>query len=235
MHSIAVVDDDRDILDLISTVLETEGYQVRTFPDGVRALEALRSWTPNLALLDIKMPRMDGIELLRQLRVKSDIPAIFLTGAGDEVDELFGFKLGADDFIHKPFSPRILIERIKAVLRRAAANEAEKGEATQARVLERGALTMDPQRHACTWKGRPLNLTVTEYRLLEVLATRPGVIKSREALMDAAHEERIHVGDRTIDSHIKRLRKKFWAVDPEFDAVETLYGVGYRFKETPRA
>ena len=229
MQSIAVVDDDRDILDLIRTILETEGYQVRTFPDGAAALDGLRAWRPNLAILDIKMPRMDGIELLRQLRNKSDIPAIFLTGAGDEVDELFGFKLGADDFIHKPFSPRILTERIRAVLRRAG--DPEKSAATPAKILERGELTMDPQRHACTWKGRQLNLTVTEYRLLEVLATRPGVIKSREALMDAAHEERIHVGDRTIDSHIKRLRKKFWVVDPEFDAIETLYGVGYRFKE----
>jgi two-component system response regulator ChvI len=231
MQSIAVVDDDRDVLDLIRTILETEGYQVRTFPDGAAALDAMRGWRPNLALLDIKMPRMDGIELLRQLRSKSDVPAIFLTGANDEVDELFGFKIGADDFIHKPFSPRVLTERIKAVLRRSGSADPEKSAAAQARVLERGQLTMDPQRHACTWKGRAVSLTVTEYRLLEVLATRPGVIKSREALMDIAHDDRVHVGDRTIDSHIKRLRKKFWAVDPDFDAVETLYGVGYRFKE----
>ena len=185
------------------------------------------------------MPRMDGMELLRRLRQKSDIPVIFLTSKDEEIDELFGLKMGADDFITKPFSQRLLVERVKAILRRASAREtqgttvgAKPGtDAQQARTLERGQLLMDQERHTCTWRGEPVTLTVTEFLILHSLAQRPGVVKSRDALMDAAYDEQVYVDDRTIDSHIKRLRKKFKMVDGDFDMIETLYGVGYRFRE----
>jgi two-component system response regulator ChvI len=178
------------------------------------------------------MPRMDGMELLRRIRQKSDLPIIFLTSKDDEIDELFGLKMGADDFIRKPFSQRLLVERVRAVLRRASAREAAaKSPGQQARSLERGQLVMDQERHTCTWKGEPVTLTVTEFLILHSLAQRPGVVKSRDALMDSAYDEQVYVDDRTIDSHIKRLRKKFKAVDDDFEMIETLYGVGYRFRE----
>jgi two-component system response regulator ChvI len=230
--TIAVVDDDQDILDLVKAMLETEGYQVVTFRSGMPALEALRSTPANLVILDIKMPTMDGMELLRQLRRRSEVPVIFLTGKLDEVDEVLALKLGGDDFVRKPFSQRVLAERVRTVLRRFrtpdAGGERERGN----NVMERGHLRMDRERHSVSWRGERLLLTVTEFRLLETLATRPGVIKSRDALMDAAYEDQVYVDDRTIDSHIKRLRKKFRAVDDTFDRIETLYGVGYRFKES---
>jgi two-component system response regulator ChvI len=228
--TIAVVDDDEDILDLVKTMLETEGHQVMTFHSGLAALEGLGARSPNLIILDIKMPEIDGMELLRRLRRKSQVPVIFLTGKSDEVDELLALRLGADDFIRKPFSQRVLVERVRTVLRRfrsAESGESESG----AGVMERGYLRLDQERHSCKWKGKEVTLTVTEFRLLETLATRPGVIKSRDALMDAAYEDQVYVDDRTIDSHIKRLRKKFREVDNTFDRIETLYGVGYRFKE----
>ncbi|MBK8456171.1 MAG: response regulator transcription factor [Phyllobacteriaceae bacterium] len=232
MATIALVDDDRNILTSVSIALEAEGYRVETYTDGASALEGLAARPPNLAVLDIKMPRMDGMELLRRLRQKTDLPVIFLTSKDDEIDELFGLKMGADDFIKKPFSQRLLVERVRAVLRRAAAKEnGAKPGAPQAKMLERGQLLMDQERHACTWKGEPVTLTVTEFLILQALAQRPGVVKSRDALMDAAYDEQVYVDDRTIDSHIKRLRKKFKAVDDDFDMIETLYGVGYRFRE----
>ncbi|PHP68964.1 DNA-binding response regulator [Zhengella mangrovi] len=234
MATIALVDDDRNILTSVSIALESEGYKVETYTDGASALEGLQVRPPNLAIFDIKMPRMDGMELLRRLRQKSDLPVIFLTSKDDEIDELFGLKMGADDFIKKPFSQRLLVERVKAVLRRAGAKEAGAsakpgGEAAQQ--LQRGHLLMDQERHTCTWKGEPVTLTVTEFLILQALAQRPGVVKSRDALMDAAYDEQVYVDDRTIDSHIKRLRKKFKVVDNDFDMIETLYGVGYRFRE----
>jgi two-component system response regulator ChvI len=178
------------------------------------------------------MPRMDGMELLRRLRQKSDLPVIFLTSKDDEIDELFGLKMGADDFIRKPFSQRLLVERVRAVLRRASAREtAAKTPSQASRSLERGQLVMDQERHTCTWKGEPVTLTVTEFLILHSLAQRPGVVKSRDALMDSAYDEQVYVDDRTIDSHIRRLRKKFKAVDDDFEMIETLYGVGYRFRE----
>jgi two-component system, OmpR family, response regulator ChvI len=187
---------------------------------------------PDLATLDIKMPRMDGMETLRRLRQKSDMPVIFLTSKDEEIDELFGLKMGADDFIRKPFSQRLLVEHVKAVLRRyACKNSTETKETDAAKVLERGQLRMDPERHTCTWKNEPVTLTVTEFMILQALATRPGVVKSRNALMDAAYDDQVYVDDRTIDSHIKRLRKKFKQAVDSFDMIETLYGVGYRFKE----
>jgi len=232
MATIALVDDDRNILTSVSIALESEGYRVETYTDGASALEGLTARPPSLAILDIKMPRMDGMELLRRLRQKSDIPVIFLTSKDDEIDELFGLKMGADDFVRKPFSQRLLVERVRAVLRRAGARDmaAKAGDKPQ-RSLERGHLAMDQERHTCTWKGEPVTLTVTEFLILHALAQRPGVVKSRDALMDAAYDEQVYVDDRTIDSHIKRLRKKFKAVDNDFDMIETLYGVGYRFRE----
>jgi two-component system response regulator ChvI len=227
-QTIALVDDDRNILTSVSIALESEGYRVETYTDGASALDGLMARPPNLAIFDIKMPRMDGMELLRRLRQKSDLPVIFLTSKDDEIDELFGLKMGADDFITKPFSQRLLVERVKAVLRRVAARDGTAKPAGQpSKSLER----MDQERHTCTWKGEPVTLTVTEFLILHSLAQRPGVVKSRDALMDAAYDEQVYVDDRTIDSHIKRLRKKFKVVDDDFEMIETLYGVGYRFRE----
>jgi two-component system, OmpR family, response regulator ChvI len=233
MATIALVDDDRNILTSVSIALESEGYRVETYTDGASALEGLGARPPNLAILDIKMPRMDGMELLRRLRQKTDLPVIFLTSKDDEIDELFGLKMGADDFIRKPFSQRLLVERVRAVLRRGSAvrEPGAKPAGQQARSLERGQLVMDQERHTCTWRGEAVTLTVTEFLILHSLAQRPGVVKSRDALMDSAYDEQVYVDDRTIDSHIKRLRKKFKAVDDTFDMIETLYGVGYRFRE----
>jgi two-component system response regulator ChvI len=235
MANIALVDDDKNILASVSMLLEQEGYHVRTFTDGAAALTALSTSPPDLAILDIKMPRMDGLELLRRLRQAQDLPVIFLTSKDEEIDELMGLNAGADDYIRKPFSQRLLLERVRAVLRRAegktqspatAGNEAAKKEA-----LVRGKLALDPQRHECTWDGKPVRLTVTEFLILQALAQRPGFVKSRDSLMDAAYDDQVYVDDRTIDSHIKRLRKKFKAVADDFDAIETLYGVGYRYRE----
>jgi len=233
MANIALVDDDKNILASVSMLLEQEGYHVRTFADGASALTALSATPPDLAILDIKMPRMDGLELLRRLRQNGDLPVIFLTSKDEEIDELMGLNAGADDYIRKPFSQRLLLERVKAVLRRSenikgpAANGEPKKEA-----LVRGKLALDPQRHECTWDGKPVRLTVTEFLILQALAQRPGFVKSRDSLMDAAYDDQVYVDDRTIDSHIKRLRKKFKAADDAFDAIETLYGVGYRYRET---
>ncbi len=234
MATIALVDDDRNILTSVSIALESEGYKVETYTDGASALDGLTARRPDLAIFDIKMPRMDGMELLRRLRQKSDLPVIFLTSKDDEIDQLFGLKMGADDFITKPFSQRLLVERVKAVLRRASARGegvVRDGDAPSANLLERGALAMDQERHTSTWNGKPVTLTVTEFLILFALAQRPGVVKSRDSLMDAAYDDQVYVDDRTIDSHIKRLRKKFKATDDSFDMIETLYGVGYRFRE----
>jgi two-component system response regulator ChvI len=232
MPTIALVDDDRNILTSVSIALEAEGYRIMTYTDGASALDGLKQNPPDLAIFDIKMPRMDGMELLRRLRQKSDLPVIFLTSKDEEIDELFGLKMGADDFIRKPFSQRLLVERVKAILRRSGAKDVgAPARPEDAKALERGLLRMDPERHTCTWKGEPVTLTVTEFLILQSLAQRPGVVKSRNALMDAAYDDEVYVDDRTIDSHIKRLRKKFNQVDVDFDMIETLYGVGYRFKE----
>ncbi len=233
MTTIALVDDDRNILTSVSIALEAEGFKVDTYTDGASALDGLVTKMPDLAIFDIKMPRMDGMELLRRLRQKSDLPVIFLTSKDEEIDELFGLKMGADDFIKKPFSQRLLVERVRAVIRRFSARSENgtklKGEPTK--TLDRGSLSMDQERHTCTWNGNPVTLTVTEFLILYSLAQRPGVVKSRDSLMDAAYDDQVYVDDRTIDSHIKRLRKKFKAVDTSFDMIDTLYGVGYRFKE----
>jgi two-component system, OmpR family, response regulator ChvI len=232
MPTIALVDDDRNILTSVSIVLEAEGYRTMTYTDGFSALDGFDSSPPDLAILDIKMPRMDGMETLRRLREKSDLPVIFLTSKDEEFDELFGLKMGADDFVRKPFSQRLLVERVKAVLRRRGGEEGSVRKETEAaKVLERGQLRIDPERHICTWKNEPVRLTVTEFLIVQALAVRPGVVKSRNALMDAAYDDQIYVDDRTIDSHVKRVRKKFKKVDDSFEMIDTLYGVGYRFKE----
>ncbi len=236
MPKIALVDDDRNILTSVSIALEAEGYAVATYTDGASGLDGLTNDQPDLAILDIKMPRMDGMELLRRLRQKTDLPVIFLTSKDEEIDELFGLKMGADDFIKKPFSQRLLVERVKSILRRAQPREGgvqsvASDMASPKSLIERGALVMDDERHTCTWMGKHVTLTVTEFLILQALALRPGVVKSRNALMDAAYDDQVYVDDRTIDSHIKRLRKKFKVADNNFDMIDTLYGVGYRFKE----
>jgi two-component system response regulator ChvI len=233
MATIALVDDDKNILTSVAMLMEQEGYAVRTFTDGAAALAALTVSPPDIAILDIKMPRMDGMELLRRLRQKLDaLPVIFLTSKDEEIDELMGLGAGADDDIRKPFSQRLLLERVKAVLRRAESHKGEAGEAEEPReAMMRGKLALDPQRHECTWDGKPVRLTVTEFLILQCLAQRPGFVKSRDALMDAAYDDQVYVDDRTIDSHIKRLRKKFKQIDDSFESIETLYGVGYRYRE----
>ena len=228
--NIALVDDDRNILTSVSMLLEAEGFQVKAYNDGAQALEGLNQAPPDLAIFDIKMPRMDGMELLNRIRKTQHFPVIFLTSKDEEIDEVLGLRMGADDFIRKPFSQRLLLERIRAVLRRADAGGA-KGEGTAAERITRGELILDPSRHQCTWKGKEVHLTVTEFLLLKSLAERPGHVKNRDQLMDAAYGETIYVDDRTIDSHIKRVRRKFREVDGEFEQIETLYGIGYRYRD----
>ncbi|PPR58514.1 MAG: Transcriptional regulatory protein BaeR [Alphaproteobacteria bacterium MarineAlpha3_Bin6] len=229
---IALVEDDRNILTSVSIALESEGFSVDTYTDGDDALRGLSQKPADLAILDIKMPRMDGMELLLKIRKKSVMPIIFLTSKDDEVDELLGLKMGADDYIKKPFSQRLLIERIKALLRRRELDENANNGDDKNNAIFRDNLMMDQSRHECTWKGNPLNLTVTEFLLLKSLAYRPGLVKNRDQLIDTAYGENIYVDDRTIDSHIKRLRKKFRAIDPNFSQIETLYGVGYRYNRS---
>ena len=229
-QTIALVDDDRNILASVSMALEAEGFTVKTFSDSTEALRELSAQPCDLAVLDIKMPRMDGMELLSKLRKQGQMPVIFLTSKDDEVDEVLGLRMGADDYITKPFSQRLLIERIRALLRRQELQK-EKRPAENEAIIVRGDLVLDPARHVCTWKGQEVALTVTEFLLIKALAQRPGMVKNRDQLMDAAYGEHIYVDDRTIDSHVKRLRKKFKAVDSEFANIETLYGVGYRYRE----
>ncbi len=235
MAEITLIDDDENIVASVSLALESQGHTVNTYFDGASGLQALEKSPPDLAILDVKMPRMDGMEVLRRLRQSSDLPVIILTSKDEEIDEILGFTLGADDYMHKPFSQRLLLERVRAVLRRARPEAEEDGSTVAqagSKAMKRGKLTLDPARHACFWDGRPVRLTVTEFLLLQSLAQRPGFEKSRDNLMDAAYEDQVYVDDRTIDSHIKRMRKKFREVDGEFDAIETLYGVGYRYRES---
>lgn len=233
-HEIALVDDDRNILTSVSIALQAEGFVTRVYTDPTVALKAFADKQPDLGVFDIKMPQMDGMELLRRVREFSPMPVIFLTSKDDELDEALGLAMGADDYIAKPFSQRLLVARVRAILRR---QELAKGVASSAApepepvLLERGRLVMDPARHKVIWGGKDVILTVTEFLILEALAQRPGVVKTRNQLLDVAYHDDIYVDDRTIDSHIKRMRRKFRAVDPEFDAIETLYGVGYKFQD----
>jgi two-component system, OmpR family, response regulator ChvI len=233
--TIALVDDDRNILTSVSIALQADGFRTRLYPDGESALKALLAEPADLGVFDIKMPKMDGLELLRSLREKSNMPVIFLTSKDDEIDEALGLALGADDYISKPFSQRLLIARIRAILRRVLVlTNDQAGQDTpesdgEGAVIVRGSLSMDSARHRVTWAGNNISLTVTEFMILEALAQRPDVVKSRNQLLDAAYQDDVYVDDRTIDSHIKRLRRKFRAADPSFDAIDTLYGAGYRF------
>ncbi|GGB87457.1 DNA-binding response regulator [Novosphingobium endophyticum] len=232
--SIALVDDDRNILTTLSISLQAEGFTTRVYTDGETALKALLENPPDLAIFDIKMPRMDGLRLLQALREQSSLPVIFLTSKDEEPDEALGLAMGADDYITKPFSQRLLVARIRAILRRSELVKATPEETPQEDLPEpvvRGRLHLDPARHQVTWDDKPVSLTVTEFLILEAMATRPGVVKSRNQLMDAAYSDDIYVDDRTIDSHIKRLRRKFRTVDPEFAAIDTLYGAGYSFSD----
>ncbi len=229
-HKIALIDDDQNILASVSMALESEGFNVKTYNDGEAGLEGVTTDTPDLIVLDIKMPRMDGMEVLTKLRETSNIPVIFLTSKDDEIDEVLGLRMGADDYITKPFSQRLLIERIRTLIRRQSLHKNPPAAKEEERIV-RGSLELDDARHLCTWKGQALNLTVTEYLLIKVLALRPGHVKNRDQLIDMAYGENIYVDDRTIDSHIKRVRKKFKKIDEGFNQIETLYGVGYRYKE----
>ncbi|WP_432448803.1 response regulator transcription factor [Aliiroseovarius marinus] len=233
MSRIALVDDDRNILTSVSMTLEAEGFDVETYNDGQSALDAFSQRLPDLAVFDIKMPRMDGMDLLQRVRQKtSTLPVIFLTSKDDEIDEVLGLRMGADDYVTKPFSQRLLVERIRALLRRQEViTNDEAGEVEESKTMVRGELVMDPLRHAVSWKGNDVSLTVTEFLLLQALATRPGFVKSRDQLMDVAYDDQVYVDDRTIDSHIKRLRKKMRTADDDFSAIETLYGIGYRYNE----
>lgn len=230
--TIALVDDDKNILTSVSIALQTEGFVTRIYSDPEAALKALIDNPADLGVFDIKMPQMDGLELLRRLREKTQMPVIFLTSKADELDEALGLAMGADDYISKPFSQRLLIARIRAILRRAEFSRTpETADEPVSEPIVRGRLEMDPPRHRVKWDGKDVTLTVTEFLILETLATRPGVVKNRNQLMDAAYQDDVYVDDRTIDSHIKRLRRKFREVDPDFNAIDTLYGAGYRFSE----
>ncbi len=229
-HIITLVDDDENILTSVGIALESEGFQVITFSNSEKALEYLLQTPPDLAVLDIKMPRMTGMELLEKLRKSNDIPVIFLTSKDDEIDEMLGLRTGADDYITKPFSQRLLIERIRTILRRRK-NENATEETSEDELIKKGHLILDPVRHMCFWKDQQIDLTVTEFLILISLSRHPGHVKSRDQLIDAAYGEHIYVDDRTIDSHIKRLRRKFRSADKTFEEIETLYGVGYRYRD----
>ncbi len=234
-HKIALVDDDQNILTSVSIALEAEGFKVFTYNNGVEALDGLKRNPVDLAVLDIKMPKMDGIETLRNIRQDQQLPVIFLTSKDDEADEIFGLRMGADDYITKPFSQKLLIARIRAIIRREEfkrGEDAANDDSDVDDIIEYGELYLDSRRHLCRWKGNNIQLTVTEFLLLKALAKRPGVVKSRDQLMDAAYSDTVYVDDRTVDTHVKRLRQKFKKFDETFDAIETLYGIGYRFTES---
>ncbi len=231
---IALVDDDRNILTSLSIAMQAEGFVTRIYSDGETALKALLETPADLGIFDIKMPRMDGLDLLRRLREKSAMPVIFLTSKDEEIDEALGLAMGADDYITKPFSQRLLIARVRAILRRATHESSFSSEkqTEETQPMLRGRLAMDPARHIVLWNDKVVTLTVTEFLILEALATRPGVVRTRDQLMDIAYHDDVYVDDRTIDSHIKRLRRKFREVDTEFAAIDTLYGAGYRFADS---
>ena len=230
MVKICLIDDDQNILASLSLALKSEKFEVETYSDGIAGLEALKDNNFDIAILDIKMPRLDGLEVLQKLRNSSDIPVIFLTSKDDEIDQLLGLKMGADDYITKPFSQKLLIERVKVILKRTSSSSKE-NEVNSDSLIERGNLLLNMDRHECHWKEERIKLTVTEFLLLESLVNRPGYVKNRDQLMSAAYSDDLYVDDRTIDSHIKRIRRKFKVIDKNFDSIETLYGVGYRFNQ----
>ena len=227
-EKIILIDDDNNILTSVSVSLKAEGWVIETYSDSEQGLIALQRNTPDIAILDIKMPKLDGMEVLKKLRESNDVPVIFLTSKDDEIDEAIGLRMGADDYITKPFSQKLLIERIRAVLRRSS----YKNNDVSDKLIQRNNLSLDPDRHLCKWKGEEIRLTVTEFLILYSLAQRPGLVKNRDQLIDTAYGETIYVDDRTIDSHIKRMRRKFRVYDKDFDHIETLYGVGYRYRDS---
>ena len=227
-EKIILIDDDNNILTSVSVSLKAEGWAVETYNDSEQGLIALQRNTPDIAILDIKMPKLDGMEVLKKLRESNDVPVIFLTSKDDEIDEAIGLRMGADDYITKPFSQKLLIERIRTVLRRSS----YKNNDVSDKLIQRNDLSLDPDRHLCKWKGEEIRLTVTEFLILYSLAQRPGLVKNRDQLIDTAYGETIYVDDRTIDSHIKRMRRKFRVFDKDFDHIETLYGVGYKYRDT---
>ena len=232
MPIIVLVDDDRSYMMSLSMMLEAEGFEVECYFDGLAAWESFSKSLPDILVLEAKLPGLDGMDVLQRLRQVSTIPVMFCTAKDDEIDEVLGLRMGADDYVKKPSSPRVLLERIRALLRRweiLGGDQAPEGDDTT--IMVRGHLAMDPMRHGVTWRGMAVALTVTEFALLKALAVRPGFVKSRDQLMDVAYDDQVYVDDRTIDSHIKRLRKKMRRVDGGFDAIETLYGIGYRYNE----
>ena len=232
VHSIALVDDDQNITTSVSMALRAEGFDVSVYNDGREGLEGIQKKEPDMAILDIKMPNMDGIELIQELRKTYTFPIIFLTSKDDEIDEIIGLRMGADDYITKPFSQRLLVERIRVLLRRKMVTEGQEIP-DDVTIMTRGELKLDDAKHTCTWKNQGINLTVSEYLLLKTLVERPGHVKSRDQLIDTAYGSGVYVDDRTIDSHIKRIRKKFKDCDKEFNNIETIYGVGYKYKDAP--
>ena len=232
MPRIVLVDDDRSHTMSLSMMLEAEGFEVECHLDGLAAWKALSKSLPDILVLDVKLPGLDGMDVLLRLRYVSNIPVMFCTSKQDEIDEVLGLRMGADDYVKKPSSPRVLLERIRALLRRwEVLGGDQASEADDTTIMVRGTLSMDPMRHGVTWRGIAVSLTVTEFALLKALAVRPGFVKSRDQLMNVAYDDQVYVDDRTIDSHIKRLRKKMRRVDGDFDAIETLYGIGYRYNE----
>jgi two-component system response regulator ChvI len=232
MPRIILVDDDRSHMMSLSMMLEAEGFEVDCYGDGRSAWKALSKSLPDILVLETKLPGLDGMDVLQRLRHVSTIPVMFCTTKDDEIDEVLGLRMGADDYVKKPCSPRVLFERIRALLRRGEVlGEDQVPEGDDTTIMVRGHLSMDPMRYGVTWRGLAVALTVTEFALLKTLAVRPGFVKSRDQLMDVAYDDQVYVDDRTIDSHIKRLRKKMRRVDGNFDAIETLYGIGYRYNE----
>jgi two-component system response regulator ChvI len=226
-QTIAVVDDEETIRETVAFALRRDGYDVITFADGAGAWEVVKNRLPSLAILDITMPRMDGLELCRRLRARSDIlPIIFLTSRDEELDRVLGLELGADDYLGKPFSMRELIARVRVLFRRAA----RRASGNDDTVISVGSLDLDPQRFIVRWKGHSIDLTVTEFLMLQALVRHPGHVKTRQQLTREGYPHDNYVSERTIDSHVKRIRKKFEAVDPQFDRIDTVYGMGYRYQ-----
>jgi two-component system response regulator ChvI len=228
---VAVVDDEKNIRETVAFALKREGYRVNTYADGAEAWAAFKRELPDLAVLDILLPRMDGRELCRRLRAKSEaLPIVFLTSKDEELDRVLGLELGADDYLCKPFSMRELVARVKVLFRRAAL-AADPSRREESKMLRVGALEIDGLRYTARWRGEPLALTVTEFLLLQALARHPGHVKTRQQLMEEAYPHDAYVSERTIDSHVKRLRRKFEARDSAFTGIDTVHGLGYRWTE----
>ena len=232
-NNVFFIDDDKNILTSVSMLLETEGYKVKTFSDGESGLKAILENDPDIAVVDIKMPRLDGIELLKKLRKTSNIPVIFLTSKDTEIDELLGLKIGADDYITKPFSQRILIERIRILIKKNELKNIKKKDKTDDKnYIRTGKIFLDTEKYMCKWKNKIVNLTVTEFLLIKSLVENIGVVKSRDQLIFSAFgDDKENIDDRSIDHHFKRIRKKFKIVDNNFNSVVTIYGGGYKFSE----